>query len=179
MVRRGRGYECSRGLLVPRQRLVRVPCQFYFMPDTNYSYHFNEAEWIKLLFTLADTQEWINRMNTDLFRQIPVSKKGLISNDYYLSVTAVAHIIIRHYYKMNRYPHASKFNIPVIDILYLIRDAYFVTPVPIDGNLFQRTMETATPIGYDKYGIETNILSVITDAGGKIITAYPGKVLDE
>jgi len=91
MVRRGRGYECSRGLLVPRQRLVRVPCQFYFMPDTNYSYHFNEAEWIKLLFTLADTQEWINRMNKDLFRQIPVSKKGLISNDYYLSVTAVAH----------------------------------------------------------------------------------------
>ena len=148
------------------------------MPDTN-SYHFNEAEWIKLLFTLSDTQEWINTMNKELFRRLPVPKKRLISHDYYLSVTAMAHIIVRHYYKMNRYPHASKFNIPVIDILYLIRDAYAVTPVPMDGNLFQRTMESAATIGYDKNGIETNILSVLTDAGGKIITAYPGKVLDE
>lgn len=86
----------------------------------------------------------------------------------------LAHILQRHYYKINRYPHAGKFNIPVTDILNYIRQAHDILPVPIDGNNWQRILTTTAPIGHDKHGNETNIITILTDAGGKIVTAFPG-----
>ena len=136
--------------------------------------HFNEPEWLKLLFLLADTQSWIDDMNKELFRQLPICKKKFISKEYYLSVSALAHILERHYYKINRYPHAGKFNIPVIEILHNIREACSIQPIP-NGSNFQRTMQTQQPIGFNKNGHSTNTITIITDTGGKIITAFPGK----
>lgn len=144
------------------------------MPETKHLSHFSEPEWLKLLFLLSDTQEWLNNMNKELFNQLPISKKRFISKDYYLTVTTLAHILERHYYKINRYPHAGKFYIPVTDILNYIRDAYAITPVAINGTNFQRAIHTAAPIGHDKNGNETNIITILTDAGGKIITVFPG-----
>ena len=146
----------------------------FFVHDIKHLSQFSEPEWLKLLFLLSDTQEWLNDINSALFRQLPISKKRFISKDYYLTVTTLAHILERHYYKINRYPHAGKFNIPVTDILNYIREGYAIPPVAIHGNNMQRIVEAPAPIGHDKDGRQTNIITILTDAGGKIITAYPG-----
>ena len=111
-----------------------------------------------------------------MFRQLAVSKKKFISKQYYLTASALAHILERHYYKINRYPHAGKFQIPVIEILNYIREAHASPATPASGNNnFQRTMQTPEPIGFDKNGQSTNIITILTDGGGKIITAFPGE----
>ncbi len=137
---------------------------------------FNEQEWLRLLFLLADTQTWIDDMSKQCFRQLPLAdKKKFLRKTYYLTASALAHILERHYYKINRYPHAGKFHIPIIDILHYIREAHSLPANPISGCLnFQRTMHAEQPIGFDKNGNQTNIITILTDTGGKIITAYPG-----
>ena len=144
------------------------------MPDTKRPYQFSEAEWLKLLFMLADTQEWLNDMNKVLYNQLPISKKRFISKEYYLPVTVLAHILMRHYFKIYRYPQAGKFTIPVMDILNYIRDAYSLVPAAIGGGNYKRTIEATATVGVDKHGQETNIITILTDVGGKIITAFPG-----
>jgi hypothetical protein len=137
---------------------------------------FNESEWLKLLFLLADTQTWLDDMFKEAFRRLPVSdKKRFIRKTYYLSAQVLAHIIERHYYKINRYPNASKFHISLIEILHFIREAHSspVTPAPGSPN-FERTYQTGKSIGYDKNGQPTTIITILTDAGRRIITAFPG-----
>ena len=137
--------------------------------------NFNEQEWLKLLFLLADTQTWLDDMAKEVLRRIPVSKKRFIRKEYYLSAQVLAHIIERHYYKINRYPNAGKFHIPVMDILNLIRVAHSLPVMKAPGSgSFQRSLQTERIIGYDKYGNPTNSITILTDAGGKIITAFPG-----
>lgn len=137
---------------------------------------FNEAEWLKLIFLLADTQEWIEDMSMEAFRHIPVeNKKKFIRKSYYLSVKTLAHIIERHYYKIPRYPHAGKFHITVCEILQHIRDAYKTPASSAPGCLnFQRTLQTPHAIGFDKNGQPAYCITILTDAGGRIITAFPG-----
>jgi hypothetical protein len=140
--------------------------------------HFNEAQWLKLLFLLADTQEWINELCKEALLQLPVAdKKKCFRKTYYLTAPALAHILERHYYKINRHPQTGKFNIPVTEIVQLIRDAADLPVSPVPGNLnFQRILQTATSIGYDKDGKPATIITILTDAGGKIITVFPGLV---
>jgi hypothetical protein len=138
--------------------------------------NFNESQWLKLVFLLADTQQWINEMARDAFLQLPVTdKKKCFRKNYYLTAEAMAHIIERHYYKINRHPQTGKFHIPVTDIVQLIRDAADMPASAVPGNLnFQRSLQTANIFGYDKDGNPANAITVITDAGGRIITAFPG-----
>jgi hypothetical protein len=140
--------------------------------------NFNEAQWLKLVFLLADTQQWINDMAKDAFVQLPVAdKKKCFRKNYYLTAEAMAHIMERHYYKINRHPQTGKFHIPVTEIVQLIRDAAELPATPVSCNLnFQRTLQTEGIIGYDKDGNATDSITVITDAGGKIITAFPGSL---
>ena len=142
--------------------------------NTKQYLHFNEAGWLKLLFLLADTQQWLDDLNKELFRQLPVCKKKFINKHYHLTVSALAHILERHYYKINRYPHAGKFHIPLIEIINYIREAHAIQPTP-NENDFQRIVQTQQPIGYDKNGHSTNIITILTDAGGRIITVFPGR----
>jgi hypothetical protein len=66
---------------------------------------FNEPEWIKLIFLLADTQQWLNELCQDAFETIPVEKKEkLHRKTWHVTVTALAHIIGRHYYKIPATP---------------------------------------------------------------------------
>ena len=140
---------------------------------------FNEEQWLKLLFLLADTQTWLDDMAKEFFCHLPLQdKKRFFRKSYYLTVLSLAHIIERHYYKINRYPHAGKFHIPVMDLLNYIREAGALptTSVPWCMN-FQRTIRAEQNIGFDKNGAATDIITVLTDGGGKIITAYPGHPL--
>jgi hypothetical protein len=137
---------------------------------------FNEAEWIKLLFLLSDIQAWIHEMEKDIFRQLPVTgKKRLFRKTYYISASSLAHIIERHYYKINRHPGTGKFTIPVASILYYIREAFHLPVRPHTCNTcLVRVMDTATTIGFDKNGIATTVISILTDSNGQIKTAFPG-----
>ena len=137
---------------------------------------FNESQWLKLLFLLADTQTWIDEMAREAFAQLPVpDKKKCLRKTYYLTAPAMAHIIERHYYKINRHPQAGKFHIPVTEIVQLIRDASILPVSPVPGSLnFQRTLQTENTIGYDKDGRLTSAITILTDPAGRIITAFPG-----
>jgi hypothetical protein len=42
--------------------------------------------------------------------------------------------------------------------------------------IFHKVLQTENCIGYDKAGQPINIITILTDAGGKIITAFPGKI---
>lgn len=138
---------------------------------------FNEAEWIKLVLLLADTQTWLDDLAKEALRRIPVpDKKKFLQKSYYLSITALAHILERHYYKINRYPHAGKFHISPVEILHHIREAYIIPPLPLAGSQnFYRAKEAKEIVGFDKNGQSTNTITILTDAAGKIITAFPGK----
>jgi len=138
--------------------------------------NFNESEWLRLLFLLADTQAWLDDMAKEAFGRLPIpGKKKFLKKTYYLTVSALAHIVERHYYKIPRYPHAGKFHIPVIELLHHIREAYSVPATPVPGcQNFQRVLQTEQVIGYDKNGQPTHAITILTDAGGKIITVFPG-----
>ena len=134
----------------------------------------NELEFIKLLFLLSDTQQWLTQMSHDLFTQMPNTSR-LKQKTYYLSVTAFAHIIERHYYRIERHPGTGKFSIPIHDIIHHIREAKEEQPHPLHGTLnFQRTKNTGTIIGHERTGTPTSIITVITCPAGNIITAFPG-----
>ena len=139
---------------------------------------FNEAQWLKLLFLLADTQAWVNDLATQAFSQLPVCDKNkCLRKTYYLTPTALAHIVERHYFKISRHPDAGKFLVPVTDIVALIRDAGRLPAMPLPGTLNTwRTLQTASCIGIDINGNPAGNITVITDAGGKIITAFPGNL---
>ena len=73
------------------------------------------------------------------------------------------------------YPHAGKFHIPVIDILQMIRQGFIVQPVQIPGKLsLLRVMSADKVIGFDRSSNATIHISVISDAGVKIVTAFTG-----
>ena len=137
---------------------------------------FNEPEWLKLVFLLSDTQAWVDDLSKQAFGQLPVpDKKKFLQKNYYLCITALAHILERHYYKIPRYPNTGKFHISVSEILYYIREAHSLPVTPVSGCLnFQRVIKAEQPIGFDKNGLPTDYITILTDGGGKIITAFPG-----
>jgi hypothetical protein len=138
---------------------------------------FNESEWLKLLFLLSDTQVWLNELAKECFSQLPLNdKKKFFRKTYYLTSSTLAHILERHYYKIARYPDAGKFTIPVTDILYYLREAFHCPASNVLGSLnFQRVIDAGTVIGFDRYGKNTTLITVITDNGGQIKTAFPGQ----
>ena len=141
---------------------------------------FNESEWLRLLFMLSDMQEWISRMEKDLLMKVPGNeKKKLFRSTYYITAPSFAHIIERHYHKIARHMETGKFIIPVSVILYWLRLAAQQASLPVPGSLnFYRELDTQTQIGFDKNGNDTSVITVITDPGGCIKTAFPGHYKD-
>lgn len=139
---------------------------------------FNEAEWLKLLFLLADTHSWLEDMSKNCLMQLPIAgKKQLLCKGYYMGIKAMAHIAERHYYKINRYPHTNKFHIPLTDILHYIKAAAIVPTEPLKNSVnFYRMLQTDEVIGFDMEGHPVQCITIITDASGNIITAFPGKI---
>jgi hypothetical protein len=137
----------------------------------------NEPHFIKLIFTLADTQAWLDELCHETYNSIPVlCKRKFRSSTYYLSVTALAHILERHYYKIPRHPDAGKFHITLIEILHYIKEAQPMPLTPVAGKAtFQRTLQTNQHIGFDRNGLPATHITVITNASGNIITAFPGQ----
>jgi hypothetical protein len=134
----------------------------------------SEQEFIKLLFLLADTQQWLTTMSHDLLAQLPNSSR-LKQKSYYLSITAFAHIIERHYYRIERHPGTGKFSVPLHDIIQHIKEAKEETTQPVHGTLnYYRTKDTGTIIGHERNGTPTSLITVITCPAGNIITAFPG-----
>jgi hypothetical protein len=137
---------------------------------------FNEQDWLKLLFLLNDTQNWLDEMCRESLYQLPVNEKRKFRRkNYYLTIPALAHILEKHYHKVQRYPHAAKFHLSLVEILNYIRDAYSLPTSPVPGcKNHQRIVDAGQLVGYDRSGNPANILTIITDQGGKIVTAFPG-----
>ncbi|MET0392734.1 MAG: hypothetical protein ABW019_06315 [Chitinophagaceae bacterium] len=137
---------------------------------------FCEEEWMRLLFLLSDTEQWVDELSRRLFHQLPLTdRKRLFRRAYYLTPSALAHILERHYYRIPRHPHAGKFTIPVAAILHHLRQAGDIAPEPVPGSLhYKRVWEAEAAVGFDKDGRPTAIITVLTDAGGRIVTAFPG-----
>lgn len=150
------------------------------MQPVNSNHCFNESQWMKVVFLLADTQCWLDEMNKDLFAAVPVSnQRKYLRKTYFLTPAALAHILERHYYKINRHPEAGKFHVSLPCLLELIRDASAMEAYPMKGcRNYYRVLHTDSMIGFDKDGREERRMTVITDAGGRIVTVFPG-ILEE
>ena len=65
---------------------------------------------------------------------------------------------------------------PGEDISGLIRSAESAPPVPQPGGNFERIVDAGRTIGVDRVtGQPTSTYTVITDAAGRLVTAFPGK----
>jgi hypothetical protein len=149
------------------------------METNHYPKHnngFNEEEWMKILFLLADTEQWVKQLWGNILQVVPTSKPSkLLKRHYYLSPSALAHILERHYYKIPRHPCTGKFTIPVAEMLHCIQQARSITPQPVPGHQCrQRIWEAPFPIGFTRTGTPTSTLTIVTDEGDCIITAFPG-----
>lgn len=145
-------------------------------PDTNS--HFNEAQWLQVLFLLADTQCWLQQLQEQLIWQLPVkNRRKLLRKSWYLSAKALAHILERHYYKVAGHPFTGKFTISIPQIVAGIRNAGRQPPeaVPCSTHL-QRVWDAGTPVGYDPAGNTVTTITVIATITGEIMTAFPGRM---
>ena len=80
-----------------------------------------------------------------------------------------------HYYKIPRHPDSGKFTISIPDILSHLRDISAAPETPIPGSLdIQRTVNVNKTIGFHRNQLPTSDITVLTDSGGRIITAFPG-----
>ena len=124
----------------------------------------------------SDTIAWIQEMEKNILYQLPVADKSkLLRKTYYLSATSLVHLLEKHYYKIARHPGCGKFTIHIANIVYWIKEAGCIEPQSITGSLnFKRCMDTGTVIGYTREGESTTFITVITEAGGTIKTAFPG-----
>lgn len=141
---------------------------------------FDEGQWLKMLFLISDIQEWLNDAEHRHFKNIPFKEiKQLRKQTYRLSATAFAHILERHYHRIQRHPAAGKFTIPMVEILNLLREAYQQPAEQIAGTLnLQRIIAADHCIGIDRNHSPTKKITIITNAGGNIITAFPGTLKD-
>lgn len=138
--------------------------------------NFDEPSFIKLIFFLSDIRSWVEELEKTAFSLAPITdKKKLFRQNYYLTASTLAHIIERHYYKISRHPQTGKFHISIIEILHLLREAKTVVPVPVPGcSNLQYIWHTNAIIGFDRSGNPCSVITVITNPGGTIITAFPG-----
>jgi len=137
---------------------------------------FNEEAWIKLIFLLSDTQDWLNELANGALMQVPMkNRKRLLRKTYYLPLSSLAHILERHHFKIPRHPGTSKFTIPVPEILSFLRDISEEPGTPVAGSLdFKRTVNVSKIVGFDRDQLPTTYITVRTDSGGRILTAFPG-----
>jgi hypothetical protein len=138
----------------------------------------NENEWIRIILLLADTQSWLNELCGQTLAGLhPPAKKLLAAKTYRLTIGGLAHILERHYYKTLRHPGTGKFRISLPQIIDLLKLAGSEPPGQMTGTLNQvRVLNCEESIGTDKEGNDCRRLTVITDPGGCILTAFPGEL---
>lgn len=139
---------------------------------------FDEARWLRVLFTISDTEQWLQEQQVQHLYHLPLKHhKKLLRKSWYLGASTLAHIVERHYYKISRHPATGKFTIDIPYIIAYIRDAFQQQPEPIpQSSNLQRVWDVGEPIGYDDKGNTVSVLTVVSDAAGRIITAFPGYI---
>ncbi|MFT3980465.1 MAG: hypothetical protein QM687_08350 [Ferruginibacter sp.] len=135
----------------------------------------NENEWIRMILLLADVQGWLNELSVQAVERLhPPGKKLLTGKQYHLPLSALAHILERHYHVTMRHPGTGKFLIPVSDILDKLKEAAIVKSTPMSGTLLQqRLLECDYPVGINREGDTSWTIMVITDHSDAVVTAYP------
>jgi hypothetical protein len=63
----------------------------------------------------------------------------------------------------------------VPEILSYLRDISAEPGIPLAGSLdFRRTVNVGKIVGFDQDQLPTSYITVLTDSGGRIMTAFPG-----
>lgn len=137
---------------------------------------FNEEEWLRMIFAISDLHQWLDEVSKGIIHLVPGhEKRKLFRKAYYITAPVLAHILERHFYKVMRHPGTGKFTITIPEIFHYLREGFHAPSSLIAGTtLFKRTVNTGTTTGIDRTGNSTTIMTIITDAAGKICTAYPG-----
>ncbi len=136
---------------------------------------FKEPYWLQLLFILSHGHRWQSEAEMQLLLLLPIRGiHRLMEKGYRLRITALEHIVKRHYNGVSTDNDTGKFDIPLLQLLRIIKNAANLpcSPVKSTGNL-QRLVICTTKIGVDKSGNPTRRMVIITSPDGDILTAFP------
>lgn len=136
---------------------------------------FNEDEFLAILFSVQRLRYDADRCANKLVRVIPGNlRTKYFPSSYCLTGYGLAHILDKHFYKVNRFPDASKFTIPITEIVRLIRLGFLrgeKESTKTGGTM--RVLEVGKVIGVCKDGCLTRKMAIVTDGNGQIRSAYP------
>jgi len=143
---------------------------------SNNRYALDELALVKQLYLLGEIQRWINEVSGDLINYVPSPQsKGSIKDGIYLTAAALYNILTEHHHKIQKLSGNARFTIPVVDILMFLREAAQEPVSEVAGTmLFQTIINTGKMIGYDRNNFPTCFFTIISEPGGKVVTAYPG-----
>ncbi len=136
---------------------------------------FDEEMFIKAILSLSKMRYGLNIMSRTLIRQIPDPDGPYIyPPSYNLTAYSLEHILSRHYDPVKKRLSKSKFTIPLLEVIHLIRQAFQMPAEPEPRVCYLvRTMDAGRIIGLDQRGNSCSHFKVITDSTGSIKTAYP------
>lgn len=142
------------------------------LPEKNFP--FNEDDFISVLNNMHRLRQQIDLLSKKLMWLVAENKSTrYFPSSYYLTAYGLAHILDRHYYKIDRYADKAKFTISVAEIVKLIRQASVLQVEEIAGKSERRVLYAGRIIGKSPTGQPCEHISIITDAYGYIRTAYP------
>ena len=135
---------------------------------------FIEDDFISVLNNIHRLRQQIDLLSKKLMWLVAEDKSTrYFPSSYYLTAYGLAHILDRHYYKIDRYADKAKFTIPIFEIVKLIRQASVLQVETIPGKSERRVLNAGRIIGISATGTPCRRISIITDAYGYIRTAYP------
>ena len=136
---------------------------------------FNEQEWIKQIMIINDVYRWCEEQGLNVFYKLPVDEKRKFRHqNYFLTVQVVAHILETHFIENSKVPLKSKFTCSVVELFTHIRDAWNIEALAVpDSTKSYRIVAPGKEIG-TKDGKPVEKFTILTNADGKILTAFPG-----
>lgn len=137
---------------------------------------FDENNFIRLLFRARRLQDLQQRYTRKLLQLLPVPEEfATFPSSFYLTATNFAKILERYYPGSVKQKNTTKFTIPLLELYHYLRISFEQEAQPVAGIIrFIRTYEADKIIGVNSSGEPTNIMTVISDSEGRILSAYPG-----
>ena len=134
-----------------------------------------EEKWIKNLLLLAEIQRWTDESSKNLINMAVGPEKSFVWKHLHLTAACFSEILVNHYYKIQKEQDTARFCIPVHDIILYMQAAAEDPAEPVPDRPFFQTLANAGEfIGYDRNNFPTCFFTILSDASGRILTAFPG-----
>lgn len=137
---------------------------------------FDETNFIRLMFRAKRSQKLQQAYSKRLLQLFPVPEEyTTFPSSYFLTPYNFATILERYYPGSWKHHNVTKFTIPLLEVYQYIHSAYEQHATPITGVIrYSRELHADKIIGISRSGSPTNIMTVISDHEGRILSAYPG-----